>query len=99
MAKRAAAESRLAELHSVFCEMLFDEIAWYKSQDIPMAAADKTVIVTFLKNNSITCEIDDQKLTDLREAFKDDHAKVLAERASKITSNPDRDGAFAGRLQ
>ena len=29
MAKRAAAESRLAELQSVFCEMLFDEIAWY----------------------------------------------------------------------
>ena len=79
--------------------MLFDEIQWYKIQEIPMAAADKTVIMTFLKNNSITCEIDDKKLTDLREAFKDDHAKVLAERASKITADPSRDGAFAGILQ
>lgn len=96
---KAAQQTRLAELHSVFTEMLFDEIAWYKSQDIPMAAADKTVIMTFLKNNSITCEIDDKKLTDLREAFKDDHAKVLAERASKITADPGRDGAFAGILQ
>ena len=99
MAKRAAAESRLAELHSVFCEMLFDEIAWYKSQDIPMAAADKTVIMTFLKNNSITCEIDDQKLADLKNEFEKDHAAVLKARADKILASPARDGAFAGILQ
>lgn len=96
---KAAQQTRLAELHAVFTELLFDEIAWYKSQEIPMAAADKTVIMTFLKNNSITCEMDDKKLNDLREAFGEDHKEVLRQRAEKLTANPDRDGVFAGILQ
>ena len=95
----AAKQNRLSELHAVFTEMLFDEIQWYKEQGIPMAAADKTVIMTFLKNNSITCEIDDQRLAALRDEFEKDHAAVLKARADKILASPDRDGAFAGILQ
>lgn len=95
----AAKQKRLSELHAVFTEMLFDEIQWYKAQEIPMAAADKTVIMTFLKNNSITCEIDDQRLADLKNEFEKDHAAVLKARADKLLASPDRDGAFAGLLQ
>lgn len=70
MAIKKASKAMLDELLVLLVEMIRSEINWHKKKDVPMAAADKTVIVTLLKNNDVTAAPEDKVLDDLREEFK-----------------------------
>lgn len=78
----AANKKELGSLHSKFTKFLADELEMYIEEGIPMAAADKTVIMTFLKNNNITAESTDEDLQRVREQFagikEENRGKALA---------------------
>lgn len=78
----AANKKELGSLHSKFTKFLADELQMYIEEGIPMAAADKTVIMTFLKNNNITAESTDEDLQRVREQFagikEENRGKALA---------------------
>ena len=58
----AATKKSLGTLHEKFTKLLLDELEFYLNNEegIPMSAADKTVVMTFLKNNGITAESSDE---------------------------------------
>ena len=62
-------KSRLDGLLDALVEMMFMEIEFCRKIKVPMAAADKTVIVTLLKNNAVTASPDEAKLDALAEEF------------------------------
>ena len=68
----AGKKSRLSELHRQFTEALIKELDEADEGNYPLAAADKSVIVKFLKDNDITADVDDEALDQLRDAFSDD---------------------------
>lgn len=72
MAKKTggATIERLNALHVALTEMFLEDIRMSKEDGIPMASADKSVIVTFLKNNDITASPDEDDLDNLREEFQ-----------------------------
>lgn len=65
----AATKKELGDLHSKFTKFLADELEMYIQEGIAMAAADKTVVMTFLKNNGITAESTDEELAQMRDNF------------------------------
>ena len=95
----AANKKELGSLHSKFTKFLADELQMYIEEGIPMAAADKTVIMTFLKNNNITAESTDEDLQRVREQFssikEENRGKALAilkeAHAESLQLNPEQD--------
>jgi hypothetical protein len=66
---KPAKRSKLAELHATFTDMLLSEMHASIDNQVPMTAADKSVIVQFLKHNGISAEVDDISMQDLRRSF------------------------------
>lgn len=80
----AGLRSRLAELHNMFTEALIAEVEEAKQENIPLPAADKSVIAKFLKDNDITADADDERMQQLGDEFEDELAKKRQERAAAI---------------
>lgn len=51
----AANVELLEQIHSMFAEQIVHEIKMYRSEDVPIPAADKAVYAKFLRDNSIFC--------------------------------------------
>lgn len=83
MAKGAKA-SKLAELHEALAEMFLEDIRICREEGIPMAAADKSVIVTFLKNNNITADVDDVRQQELKDEFQNELEQARQRRAQQL---------------
>lgn len=81
---KAATKSRLAELHRMFTEALITEIEEAKRDEVPLPAADKSVIAKFLKDNDITADADSTEMQELRDEFQKDMDKKREERAADI---------------
>lgn len=77
----AASVKRLGQLHERITELMLEDIELCRSEGIPMSAADKQVIVSFLKANNITAAPDDDGMQLLREEFKG-----LAEQRNKLAA-------------
>lgn len=68
----AAKRSRLSELHRMFTEALIEELKQAHDEEVPLPAADKSVIAKFLKDNDITADADSEEMQDLRDEFDDE---------------------------
>lgn len=97
---KAATKSRLSELHKMFTEVLISELQQAKDEELPMPAADKSVIANFLKANNITADADSTEMQDLRDEFHDDLAEKRKERAKELLAKAggDPDDPLAGIL-
>lgn len=82
--KKAGSKDRLAELHAMFTELLIGEIQLAKEEGIPVSAADKSVMAKFLKDNSITADVDDDRMGQLRDEFEDELAAKREERKREL---------------
>lgn len=80
----AAKRSRLSELHRMFAEALIEEIKQSKEDEVPLPAADKSVIAKFLKDNNITADADSEEMQDLRDEFDDELAARREARKKEI---------------
>lgn len=58
----------------MFTEALIEEIKQSKEDEVPLPAADKSVIAKFLKDNDITADADSEEMQDLRDEFDDELA-------------------------
>lgn len=83
---KAATKSRLAELHRKFTEALIEELEEARQQEIPLPAADKSVIAKFLKDNDITADADSAEMQELRDEFNQDVEDARKARAASILS-------------
>lgn len=81
---KAASKSRLAALHSMFTEALIHELEEAKKGAYPLAAADKSVISKFLKDNDITASADEAEMQGLKEAFEEELESKRKARAAEI---------------
>lgn len=81
---RAASKSRLAELHKMFTEALIAEIQEASAGEYPLAAADKSVIAKFLKDNDVTADADSAEFQELRDEFEDELELRRREKAKEI---------------
>lgn len=81
---KAATKSRLAELHRRFTEALIAELEEARQQEIPLPAADKSVIAKFLKDNDITADADSAEMQELRDEFNQDVEDARKARAASI---------------
>lgn len=81
---KAATKSRLAELHRRFTEALIEELEEARQQEIPLPAADKSVIAKFLKDNDITADADSAEMQELRDEFNQDVEDARKARAASI---------------
>ena len=95
MAKGAKA-SKLAELHEMLAEMFMEDIRICKEEGIPMSAADKGVIVTFLKNNNITADVDDSEMQTLKQEFEDELKAKRQARAAELLAKQEDGDALQG---
>ena len=95
MAKGAKA-SKLAELHEMLAEMFMEDIRICKEEGIPMSAADKGVIVTFLKNNNITADVGDTEMQTLKQEFEDELRAKRQARAEALLAQQEDGGALQG---
>lgn len=96
---RAGLRSRLAELHSMFTEALIAEVEEAKAENIPLPAADKSVIAKFLKDNDITADADDERMQQLGDEFEDELAQKRRERAAAILAKVRGNGEGEDSLQ
>ena len=80
----AAKRSRLSELHRMFTEALIDELKQAHDEEVPLPAADKSVIAKFLKDNDITADADSEEMQDLRDEFDDELAARREARKKEI---------------
>lgn len=81
---KAATKSRLSELHRMFTEALISELKQAGEEEIPLPAADKSVIAKFLKDNDITADADSTEMQDLRDEFEDELAQKRQARAEEL---------------
>jgi hypothetical protein len=81
---KAATKSRLSELHKMFTEALISELKQAGEEEIPLPAADKSVITKFLKDNEITADADSTEMQDLRDEFEDELAQKRRARAEEL---------------
>lgn len=81
---KAASKSRLADLHRMFTEALIEEIEQSKIDEVPLPAADKSVIAKFLKDNDITADADSTEMQELRTEFGSDLDAARKARADEI---------------
>lgn len=80
----AAKRSRLSELHRMFTEALIGELKQAHDDEVPLPAADKSVIAKFLKDNDITADADSEEMQDLRDEFDDELAARREARKQEI---------------
>lgn len=80
----AAKRSRLSELHRMFTEALIEELKQAHDEEVPLPAADKSVIAKFLKDNDITADADSEEMQDLRDEFDDELAARREARKQEI---------------
>ena len=80
----AAKQSELSELHLMLTELFMEDIRICRTEGIPMSASDKAVIVKFLKDNSVTADVDDESMQALRDEFKDELAARRQAKAQSI---------------
>lgn len=95
---KAATKSRLAELHRMFTEALISEIEEAKRDEVPLPAADKSVIAKFLKDNDITADADSTEMQELRDEFQQDMENKRKERAQDILERMQTGGDDISRL-
>lgn len=97
---KAATKSRLAELHKMFTEVLISELQQAKDEELPMSAADKSVIAKFLKDNDVTADADSTEMQELRDEFQDELAEKRKARAQGLLAKAgaDPDDPLAGIL-
>jgi len=81
---KAATKSRLSELHRMFTEALISELKQAGEEEIPLPAADKSVIAKFLKDNEITADADSTEMQELRDEFEDELAAKRKARAEEL---------------
>lgn len=85
MAKqKAGSKSRLSALHAMFTEALINELKEAGAENIPLPAADKSVIAKFLKDNDITADADDESMKLLNDEFEDELEERRKARAAAI---------------
>lgn len=82
----AAKRSRLSELHRMFTEALIEELVQAKDDEVPLPAADKSVIAKFLKDNDITADADSKEMQGLRDEFDDELSARREARKQEILS-------------
>ena len=82
--QKAGTKSRLSALHALFTEELIKELKAAGEENIPLPAADKSVIAKFLKDNDITADADDESMKQLNEEFDDELTQKRKERAAAI---------------
>lgn len=82
--QKAGSKSRLSALHQMFTEALIAELKQAGLEDIPLPAADKSVIAKFLKDNEITADADDESMTQLNNEFEDELEERRKARAAAI---------------
>lgn len=80
----SAKRSRLSELHRMFTEALIEELKQAHDDEVPLPAADKSVIAKFLKDNDITADADSEEMQDLRDEFDDELAARREARKQEI---------------
>jgi hypothetical protein len=68
----------------MFTEALIEEIKQSKEDEVPLPAADKSVIAKFLKDNDITADADSEEMQDLRDEFDDELAARREARKKEI---------------
>ena len=68
----------------MFTEALIEEIKQSKEDEVPLPAADKSVIAKFLKDNDITADADSEEMQDLRDEFDDELAARREARKQEI---------------
>lgn len=85
----AAKNSKLGQLHEMLADMFMENIRICKEEGIPMSAADMGVIVTFLKNNNITSDVDDTQMADLKSEFNDELKRAREAKAASLLSSVD----------
>lgn len=88
---KAATKSRLSELHRMFTEALISELKQAGEEEIPLPAADKSVIAKFLKDNEITADADSTEMQDLRDEFEDELAQKRQARAKELLAKAGAD--------
>ena len=88
---KAATKSRLSELHRMFTEALISELKQAGEDEIPLPAADKSVIAKFLKDNDITADADSTEMQELRDEFEDELAAERKARAEELLAKAGAD--------
>lgn len=88
---KAATKSRLSELHRMFTEALISELKQAGEEEIPLPAADKSVIAKFLKDNDITADADSAEMQELRDVFEDELAAKRKARAEELLAKAGAD--------
>lgn len=88
---KAATKSRLSELHRMFTEALIEELQQAGKEEIPLPAADKSVIAKFLKDNDITADADSTEMQELRDEFEDELAAKRKARAEELLAKAGAD--------
>lgn len=88
---KAATKSRLSELHRMFTEALIEELKQADKDEIPLPAADKSVIAKFLKDNEITADADSAEMQELRDEFEDELAAKRKARAAELLAKAGAD--------
>lgn len=88
---KAATKSRLAELHKMFTEVLISELKQAQDEELPMPAADKSVIAKFLKDNDVTADADSMEMQELRDEFQDELAEKRKVRAQELLAKAGAD--------
>ncbi|QIG66544.1 terminase small subunit [Vibrio phage vB_VpaP_C2] len=81
---KAASRSRLAALHAAFTDALIDELKQSREEEIPLPAADKSVIAKFLKDNNISADADDEAMGELADEFEDELAQRREARKQEL---------------
>ena len=94
----AAKVSKLAQLHEMLTDMFMTNIEICKAEGIPMSAADMSVMVTFLKNNNITADVDDVKMQAIKEDFQDELEQARQKRAKELLSSIGDEGNITNVL-
>ncbi|UNA01071.1 putative DNA maturase A [Erwinia phage Loshitsa2] len=82
--QKAGSKSRLSALHAMFTEALINELKEAGAENIPLPAADKSVIAKFLKDNDITADADDESMARLNDEFEDELEERRKARAKAI---------------
>lgn len=94
----AAKQSELSSLHAALADMFLEDIRICREEGIPMSASDKAVIVKFLKDNSITADVDSSEMDKLKHEFADELAARRKARAEQILKHEDDDDELQGIL-
>lgn len=89
---KAGSKSRLSALHALFTEELIKELIAAGEENIPLPAADKSVIAKFLKDNDITADADDESMKRLNDEFEDELEERRKARAAAIMQKVGGDG-------